>query len=938
MAGNIPGAPTALPGVYDQVETQSSGSAVPGGIRIAAIIGEGSKSETLVAAALGGGVDGLNPSYTSPIGADGRHFALSLFPIISNRTQLFKNGFPLVGIEELIDANPFSNQYDYRVDIATGHIQLQGAYLVDQGGTFYRTSATNVGIGSIQNLTLPDLEAPTETWTIKCISVQRNAMSQPIAQTAKFIATGTVSGNVLDANGNQVVWVANNQVVTNTILSFSINEGATPFREGDSFVIQVKSGVLIRNDSLTASYIPTQNLNDPQLLATTADVTAKHGVASLSNNLSLGCQLAFENGAPSIMCVQAAPAVPRRTSYELDQDGVNANSTNPQDFIYPLPPGVVPDLDSDIHVFVTDPTTNIETQLLPNKFPFYTLGTSGQPSVDTFILDNVNPPSGNSFSYSVIQQNQSDIVGYDGYITNYPGDSSTLHCYFSSASNTFVSADVGDVLAVYDAKNVANTGYYVIENIVNGAIDGYLCDVNPTSLVFEDFRTNFPDFTVQAQGANIAFEVINPVNNSVVTSGTDGYIPNIVSVNSGAAIFSSVSQVNFGGIGGITGYQLKISGTPNNNGLYLITSPSGGSITITKTVTTESSLRYAIIDATVVGQYVVLNHNIVPNNNSVRITYVDERDAPFFDAGWETALAALETQEIDILVTLPKSTISIIFQNAFNHCVTMSSILNRKERIFFTGAINGLTPANLTGAQLAAVEQLGVFEGIPNNDIPTLLAGELSDIANYSVPDAFGDSFAAYRCVYFYPDQIVVSSNGSNTLLDGFYIAAAAAGYLSGVSNVAIPLTKKVIDGFTILRNKQFSPLTLSQLANAGVCTLQPVQGGGQVVWGITTTQSGFVEEREISIVFIRDRIAKSLRSGFAGYIGIAADNNIIETLSARANSLLSGFIAAGLISAYKDLLVVQDSVDPTQWNISVRCQPIYPVNFILVTVSLGLL
>ena len=96
--------------------------------------------------------------------------------------------------------------------------------------------------------------------------------------------------------------------------------------------------------------------------------------------------------------------------------------------------------------------------------------------------------------------------------------------------------------------------------------------------------------------------------------------------------------------------------------------------------------------------------------------------------------------------------------------------------------------------------------------------------------------------------------------MDGFYIAAAGAGYESADVIIQNPITNKVFSGFTILGNKTFSNLTLQQLAAAGVTVLQPVAGGGTVIWGITTSQSGFPEEQEISIVFIRDRVAKVLR------------------------------------------------------------------------------
>ena len=351
---------------------------------------------------------------------------------------------------------------------------------------------------------------------------------------------------------------------------------------------------------------------------------------------------------------------------------------------------------------------------------------------------------------------------------------------------------------------------------------------------------------------------------------------------------------------------------------------------------TEHNVRFEVQDPSIItGAYLVLNHNIVPIGNDLRVTIVDARDADFYDAGWLNALAVLETQEIDILVPLPKQTISVIFQNCLNHCITMSNILNKKERVLFIGAISGLTPDNLTGAKLAAVEDIGVLEGIQGATVADVLDGNTEDLANYSVSAAYGNT---YRCVYFYPDQIVVQAGGQNVLISGYYLAAAGAGYESGTGNIAMPMTKKTLNGFTILQNKQFSPFTLNQLANAGVTVLQPVAGGGNVNWGITTTQSGFVEEQEISIVFIRDRIAKTMRSGFVAFIGQPGDDQIIAKLSARAQSILTSFITQGLITAYADLLVVQDSVNPTQYDISVRVQPVYPVNFVFIKVSVGLL
>jgi len=170
---NIPGASFALPGPFTDVVTQSRGTAVPGGLRIAAMIGEGTTNETIVSSANGGGSDGFNATYTSTSGSDGRHFLLKNAPLIVNRTQIFKNGIPLVGLEAAIDGLSFSTAYDYRLDSTTGELELQTAYLLDQGGSKAVPLTTNVGMGSVNALTIVDPNSPPEIWTVRCVGVQR---------------------------------------------------------------------------------------------------------------------------------------------------------------------------------------------------------------------------------------------------------------------------------------------------------------------------------------------------------------------------------------------------------------------------------------------------------------------------------------------------------------------------------------------------------------------------------------------------------------------------------------------------------------------------------------------------------------------------------------------------------------------------------------------
>jgi hypothetical protein len=817
---NFPGSNNALPGVYTLIETLSTGLSIPSGIRLAAIMGEGARQETIVALANGRGFDGLNPNYTGPNGSDGRHFLLNNAPVVSNRTTLFKNGIPLNGTEGVI-GTPFSSNYDYRINISNGQIELQPAVLVDQGGSFYRAGANNVGNGSISALTLLDPNAPTETWTIRVSSVVRDGYGVPIPGFAKFIATGSVSGTLLDGYGNQIFWQSNGDVVANSILSFSISEGSTSFREGDVYLVETRGGALQVGDSLSATYIAETDINALTFYTDFDSLTQNHGTPNLSNRLSLGSQLAFANGVPGLWAIQTAPSIPRRTSFVLNDNF--SGETDEEDLTFPLPLNVIPDVNTNINFFVTNPITGVETQILPNKVDFYDPSITANPDGDF-----INSASF-TYSYTVILNDSVVKQGADGVLTATTGTEATL-------SSDNVAFDLSDLAAtrsvqIFNATNPVNNGTFSIVSIAGGVltIDG----------------ASFLDET------NIQFRVIDTVEDSAKILFTDDIAAQMVA------------------------------------------------------------------------------------GSTIRATIVDQKDADFFDAGWISAYEELEKIDVDIIVPLPSQTISAIFQNGTSHVRTMSNIKNRKERVLFIGAIRGLTPGNVIGNSLAAVEDIGILEGIQGDDVSEILSGNIEDLANYGVQNSFGNT---YRVVYFYPDEIVLQIGGDRVLVDGFFMAAAAAGYLSGIPNIAMPLTRKSLTGFTILNNKMYRPIVLEQMTAAGITVLQPIQGGGKVIRGQTTTISGFVEEREISIIFIRDRIAKQLRTAFEGFVGDVESPIFKAALTTRARAVLRSFEKQGLITQFKDLKVLRDDVDPTQYNIVVKVQPTYPINFIFIRVGVGVL
>lgn len=837
------------PSTIVQQRVRKSAVNVNGGTRVALIIGEGLSEELVVASAAGGGQDGINSDYTGASNApDGRHFQLSNIGLVPNRVEVLKNGIQLTVLEEPIDSDPFDKRYDVRVDPETGRLELQRSYLVDFGGDsgttlFYKGFAANVGNGSltITEDSLVETEAPAETWTVRCISVVRNAFNAVIPGEGRFSVTGSVSGAIRNEDGDVITWKSDGVAVSNGILSFSISEGAVPYHVGDKYSIQVGSGALAKGDSLEARYIPESFLNTSELFLSPNDLFTKHGQPSATNTLSLGALMAFENNAPAVVTVQAKPSVPRKTEDVLlaadnplstDTEGATGGTTLP-DTIFAMALGALPNADSEIIIFIVDPD-GTETQLQLDKVAFY---DAAYTTTSAAFTGFVTGPFTNS--YTVIQAAETEQEGEDGYV-------------FSSGGDVFFQAD---------------TLTLAINNVDAGE-----SDLDKQIVVY-----------------NLA--------------GARG-IYNIVEIGDGYGDMS----------------------------IARVTLASGTSMI------GQTAARWQLVDPADEGAYFCLTDDVVAAyltaGKGLKVAYVETDDADFFDTNWAAAYEAAESADAQFVVPLPTQTISAIFAAGKQHVIDMSSLINAKERILVIGAINGLVPTNLLGTADAAVEDLGTLEGIQGDDPEEVLGDNVEDLANYSVESAYGDS---NRVIYMAPDQIVRNIAGTNTTLSGYWLAPAMAGFLTGKTYIAEPATNKTLAGFTIPRSRVYRPFVVNQLLDAGVCLVEPVQGGGRIIWGITTSQSGAPEDEEISIVEIRDQVVRSLRNSLRPFIGRVNTPTIIAEISGACDKLLRGMISIGLLSGYADLVVARNVVEPRQLDITLRAFPLGPVNWISADIEFSL-
>ena len=1084
---NIPGISGYVqPGTFARDRVVTRGVSIPGGLRITCIMGEGLREEVIIDSAFGNGQDGS--ATCSPTGnGDSKYFQLAESPVVVGRTRVYLNGTELYGTEGLVDGSSFSSKFDFKLDPDSGCIELQGASIGDQNGKNYSASSSNVGNGSIVDTTCGDYElislvdpnALAERWTVRCVSVIRDSLGNPIPGLSTFTVSGSVSGQVKDSSGSPILFHGTNPALfnrgggaipgtadictdsyvvaddtvyglgsadvsvddaspgttdrfqvdadlvspgqvligdhlcitadgynsadgivikslsyssstgkttiiletdtldsdlsdvswsirssdifiddvsvahdssgapatagyfssrdigkvvllcngpatgyyiikavtssrrvrvyllgdsstgypemvsgttpgiadggenitfsileTNGILVFGIREGLAvndtsgpdiAFAVGDRFFIDVKSRILKSGDSLEANYIPELTLNDPEFFVSANDLFSIHGTPSLTNTLSLGAQMAFENGAPGLLAMQCKPAVPRRSNATLFSEKVNGKGgfpacggiyTNCQvddlSFIIPMPASGLgtgaPDSTTGINFFVT--RRGAETQIFPNKVDFYNSQLESETAQNAFIS---NPQY--AYSYTV--------VNTDVKITG-QGISATLvgsTGYFTSLDVDFDGADVGRTI--------------VVQSLIED--DGSTVDTTKSEIGTYLFGS----------GTTVELEIMEVINDNTVL------------------VQSTVISEPF--------------------------SASASATDIVFFVKDES-------DTTNVAAKILLHRDLVASKtlmsgDGLRISYIDEKDAEFFDTNWFEAFERLEAAECQIIVPLPTQNVSGIFRAAVSHCETMSTIANQKERMTLIGAQRGLTAAALLGQTEVAIEDIGVLEGIQGDDAAEILDGNTEDLVNYKLSDNFNSN----RAVYFYPDQIIRNVSGVNNYVSGFYMAAAAGGYLSATQNVAVPLTFKELTGFSIGRDRIFRKQILDQLGGEGATVVQPITGGGKVLAGRTTSQSGYVEDEEISIVFIRDRVKRVLRDSMKSFIGTVEDANTQGLMTAKVKTIMSGLVSQGLITDFRNIRVERDKVDPRQWNIYLQFTPAYPINYIFIDLEIGI-
>lgn len=232
-------------------------------------------------------------------------------------------------------------------------------------------------------------------------------------------------------------------------------------------------------------------------------------------------------------------------------------------------------------------------------------------------------------------------------------------------------------------------------------------------------------------------------------------------------------------------------------------------------------------------------------------------------------------------------------------------------------------------------------------DLPAVISGSFSvKIRGASITDkdeevetvyARGQGFADRRVWMPQLDQLKATIDGIEQLIPGFYMNAALAGMVGG-QNPSQPFTNFPIAVFTGVTgtNDRYSTTQLNKMAAGGADLIiqdnasSPLYSRMQV-----TTKLTSVEQREQSIVKAIDYCAKFYRMSMKVYIGrYNITQAFLDTLSTVAQGLGRWLEEEGKVVAGAELNnLIQDENNPDTVLIRVIADPLYPCNYIEITI-----
>lgn len=184
--------------------------------------------------------------------------------------------------------------------------------------------------------------------------------------------------------------------------------------------------------------------------------------------------------------------------------------------------------------------------------------------------------------------------------------------------------------------------------------------------------------------------------------------------------------------------------------------------------------------------------------------------------------------------------------------------------------------------------------------------------------------------------RVIIDENGAVATLnlDGSAVAAAVAGRICGFLNPAVPITNKIMAGFTLGRT--FNIAEQTKLGSYGICTFVNRRSQVRCMHGLTCDLTDATTQ-EVSLVEVEDFIkAQSLRQLESKFVGAPLTRSVFASVNAALTSYWEGLIVRGVIAEYDQGSVSAKASpsDPRTIIVNGRILPVFPLNWIDISFS----
>ena len=203
----------------------------------------------------------------------------------------------------------------------------------------------------------------------------------------------------------------------------------------------------------------------------------------------------------------------------------------------------------------------------------------------------------------------------------------------------------------------------------------------------------------------------------------------------------------------------------------------------------------------------------------------------------------------------------------------------------------------------------------------------------------FAKNMKSERLVGLFPDGAIIGlidelGDVNEAVVDGSFLASAYAGLVVNPTyDVATPLTHKTLTGFRRLV-RQIDAVTMNQTAVAGVTILEDLVPNILIRHAMTTNPDN-VLTREPTVIYIKDYVQQQMRSALDKFIGVKFLPTVVQDVETTVDNIMNHMINQEIITAFTGTAAQQDENDPTILRVETFYSPVFPLNWIVVSLNL---